>query len=89
MSEWLTAARNYWVCTIRPDGRPHAKPVWGVWLEDELLFSAHPETITARNLKANPALVAHLESGDQVAIVEGLERAGETLNGWARVRRGV
>ncbi len=24
---------NYWVCTIRSDGRPHAKPVWGFWLE--------------------------------------------------------
>jgi general stress protein 26 len=71
VSEWLTSARNYWVCTTRPDGRPHAKPVWGVWLAGCFLFSTHPETITARNLQANPALVVHLESGDQVAIVEG------------------
>jgi hypothetical protein len=71
VSEWLTAARTYWVCTTRPEGRPHAKPVWGVWLEDQLLFSTHPETITARNLQARPALVVHLESGDQVAIVVG------------------
>jgi general stress protein 26 len=87
VSEWLTAARHYWVCTTRPDGRPHAKPVWGVWLEDRLLFSTHPKTITARNLKAQSALVVHLESGDQVVIVEGkaerldarplLERFGE------------
>ena len=89
VSEWLTAARNYWVCTTRPDGRPHAKPVWGVWLAGCFFFSTHPETITARNLQANPALVVHLESGDQVAIVEGtamrvedrplLERFGETF----------
>jgi hypothetical protein len=71
VSEWLAAARNYWVCTTRPDGRPHAKPVWGVWLQDQLLFSTHPDTITARNLNANPALVVHPESGDHVAIVEG------------------
>jgi general stress protein 26 len=71
VSEWLHGARNYWVCTSRPDGRPHAKPVWGVWLEGRLLFSTHPETITARNLRANPALALHLESGDQVVIVEG------------------
>jgi Pyridoxamine 5'-phosphate oxidase len=87
VSEWLSGARNYWVCTTRPDGRPHTKPVWGVWLDDRLLFSTHPETITARNLRANPALVAHLESGDRVVIVEGsamrlgdrplLERFGE------------
>jgi hypothetical protein len=71
VSEWLTEARNYWVCTTRPDGRPHAKPVWGVWLEDQFLFSTHPETVTARNLQANPALVVHPESGDQVVIIEG------------------
>lgn len=40
-------------------------------LEDQLFFSTHPETITARNLEANPALAVHLESGDQVVIVEG------------------
>jgi hypothetical protein len=74
VSEWLTTARNYWLCTSRPDGRPHAKPVWGVWLERDFLFSTHQETITARNLQANPALLVHLESGDQVAIVEGTAR---------------
>jgi hypothetical protein len=42
-----------------------------VWLEEQLLFSTHPKTITAHNLKANPALAVHPESGDQVAIVEG------------------
>jgi hypothetical protein len=71
VSEWLIAAPSYWVCTTRPDGRPHAKPVWGVWLDDEVLFSTHPETVTARNLRASSALVVHLESGDQVVIVEG------------------
>jgi len=32
--ERLSAAHNYWICTTRPDGRPHAVPVWGVWLDD-------------------------------------------------------
>jgi hypothetical protein len=40
-------------------------------LEGQLLFSTHPETITAPNLKANPALAVHLESGDHAVIVEG------------------
>jgi hypothetical protein len=71
VSEWLATARNYWVCTTRPDGRPHVKPVWGVWLDGLFLFSTHPRTITARNLEANSALVVHLESGERVVIVEG------------------
>ena len=34
----MSAARNYWVCTTTPDGRPHAMPVWGVWIERTLCF---------------------------------------------------
>src|SRR5262249_32264941 len=28
----LCAARTIWLATARPDGRPHAVPVWFVWL---------------------------------------------------------
>ena len=36
---WLVGSRNYWICTTRPDGRPHAKPVWGAWIDDRALWS--------------------------------------------------
>jgi hypothetical protein len=26
----LEASRNYWICTTRSDGLPHAMPVWGI-----------------------------------------------------------
>jgi hypothetical protein len=71
---WIEASRNYWVCTTRPDSRPHAKPVWGVWLEGMVLFSTHDESVTGRNLLRDPRLVVHLESGDEVAILEGEAR---------------
>jgi hypothetical protein len=74
VSEWLASARNYWVCTTRSDGRPHAKPVWGLWLDGAFVFSTHPETVTARNIRANPEVTVHLESGDQVLILEGTAR---------------
>lgn len=69
--EQLRAARNYWVCSTRPDGRPHAMPVWGLWLDGAVLFSTDPSSRKGRNLAANPATVVHLESGDDVVIVEG------------------
>jgi PPOX class probable F420-dependent enzyme len=69
--ERLAAARNYWVCTTRPDGRPHAMPVWGLWHEGAFYFSSSPDSRKARNLAANPAVTVHLESGDEVVIVEG------------------
>lgn len=67
----LAAARNYWFCTTRPDGRPHSIPAWGAWLDGALYFDGSPETRRARNLAQNPALTVHLESGDQVVILEG------------------
>jgi pyridoxine/pyridoxamine 5'-phosphate oxidase len=70
-TERLARARNYWVSTTRPDGRPHAMPVWGLWHEDAFYFSTSPDSRKARNLASNPATVVHLESGDEVVILEG------------------
>jgi len=70
-TERLAAARNYWVSTTRPDGRPHAMPVWGLWHEDAFYFSSAPSSRKAQNLAAKSAVVVHLESGDEVVVVEG------------------
>ena len=72
--ERLETARNYWFSTTRPDGRPHAMPAWAVWLDGELYFEGSPMARRARNLALNPAVVVHLESGDEVVILEGEAR---------------
>jgi hypothetical protein len=46
-------------------------PAWAVWLDDALYFDGSPETRRGRNLAENPAIVVHLESGDEVVILEG------------------
>jgi hypothetical protein len=69
--ERLERAENYWLATTRPDGRPHVTPVWGVWVDGALYFDGIPTARWARNLAANPALAAHLESGDAVVVIEG------------------
>jgi len=66
-----------WLCTVSPDGRPHAVPKWAVWVEGKIYFDGSPETRQARNLALNPAVVIHLESGEQAVIVEGSARAIE------------
>jgi PPOX class probable F420-dependent enzyme len=71
VGEKMAASRNYWIGTTRSDGRPHAAPVWGVWMDDRLLFSTGDRSQKARNISRSPAVVAHLESGDDVVIVEG------------------
>jgi nitroimidazol reductase NimA-like FMN-containing flavoprotein (pyridoxamine 5'-phosphate oxidase superfamily) len=67
----MAEAQNYWVCTVGPDGRPHATPVWGLWLDDRLYFGGGPQTRRSRNLAANPAVCLHLESGSDVVILHG------------------
>lgn len=67
----LASARNYWVSSTRPDGRPHAVPVWAVWVDGALYHGGGGDTRRARNLDANPQVAVHLESGDEVVILEG------------------
>ncbi len=70
----MASARNYWVATARPDGCPHVTPVWGLWLEDRFCFATDPKSVKARNVRENPAVSVHLESGDEVVILEGAMR---------------
>jgi hypothetical protein len=67
----LLEARNYWICSTRADGRPHAVPVWGLWRDGALVFSTSRSSQKGRNLAARPDAVAHTESGDDVVILEG------------------
>src|SRR3990172_11575776 len=69
---WLEEARYYWLVTARPDGRPHAAPVWAVWVDSRVFLTTAPGTVTARVLTANPHALVHLESASEVAIVEGV-----------------
>ena len=71
VEEQCIASRNYWLCTTRAEGRPHAMPVWGLWLEGRVVFSTDPASLKARNFLARPDVVVHLESGDEVVVVEG------------------
>lgn len=70
-SERLAEARNYWLATTRPDGRPHAVPIWGIWLDETFYFGVGRSSVKGRNLAHNPVTSLHLESGDDVLILEG------------------
>lgn len=81
LSERMAAAQNYWIVTAHPDGRPHAMPVWGAWLDETFYFSTGRGSAKARNLAHRPELVVHLESGDEVVILEGsAEEADRSLH---------
>jgi PPOX class probable F420-dependent enzyme len=67
----LAAARNYWLNTTTPSGAPHAAPVWGAVAGQTLYLYSERSTVKARNIAADPRVVVHLESGDDVVIVRG------------------
>jgi hypothetical protein len=75
VQEKLTASRNYWICTTRANGAPHAKPVWGLWLDGALWFGVGERSVSGRNLARDARLSVHLESGDDVVILEGVAEA--------------
>ncbi len=68
----LTGARNYWLVTSSPSGAPHAAPLWGVVVSDTLYLYTERSTVKARNIAADPRVLVHLESGDDVLIVHGV-----------------
>ena len=67
----LRTAETYWLATTRPDGRPHAMPVHGLWHERAFWFATDRASVKGRNLAANPAASVHLESAADVVIAEG------------------
>lgn len=70
----LAAGQSYWVCTASSDGVPHAVPVWAAFVDDTFHIGAGgPRTV--RNLRQNPRVSIHLESGTEVVIAEGTVEA--------------
>jgi hypothetical protein len=67
----LAAEVTYWVVPRSPEGPPHPRPVWGVWLDDGLHLSIG-SPVVRRQLDADPAVTVHTASGTEVVVVEGV-----------------
>ena len=46
---------TYFLCTTRPDGRPHVAGVGALWFEGDLFVVSGDQTRKSKNLQANPA----------------------------------
>ncbi|GAA2360597.1 pyridoxamine 5'-phosphate oxidase family protein [Dactylosporangium salmoneum] len=79
----LRDSHNYWLVTVRPDGRPHAMPVWGVWLDGAMWWSSSVRSRKIRNLRANPACTMTTEDGRSPVILDG---AAEIVTDGAAIR---
>ncbi|MQA12185.1 MAG: hypothetical protein GEU98_27355 [Pseudonocardiaceae bacterium] len=68
----LASEHTYWLVTASTDGFPHPRPVWGTWWDGTMVFGLGNGNRTARDLAANPRAAIHLQSGEEVVIVEGV-----------------
>jgi hypothetical protein len=73
--EWvatqLAESKNYWLCSVRPTGRPHVVPRWAVFIDGKIYYDGSPETRHNRNIEINPYISVHLESGTEAIMLEG------------------
>ena len=68
---WLQGYRSIWLSTTRPDGRPHAAPVWYWWDGRYLYFATGEKTQKAKNLAHQNWVVFQAGDGDDVIILQG------------------
>jgi hypothetical protein len=73
--ERLTAERNYWIVSVRRDGFPQARPVWGVWTSIGLLLSVgYGGLQRSAVMDGTPSVpvTVHLDDAVDVLILEGV-----------------
>ena len=68
---WLQGYRSIWLSTTRPDGRPHAAPVWYWWDDRSIFFITGKATQKAKNLAHQNWVVFQAGDGDDVIILQG------------------
>ncbi len=73
--EWaharIAGSHDYWLATVRPDGRPHLMPVWGVWDGQALWFSSANGSRKATNLRARPRCSVSTDNPYEPVVLEG------------------
>ena len=67
----LSKTQNYFLSTVRNDGRPHVMPIWGVWVGSAFYFSTGKKSVKARNLAGNSSCVLCPGGADEAVILEG------------------
>ena len=70
--ERLEAERNYWLVTVRRDGFPQARPVWGIWSDLGLLLSVGHGGLHRTAGGAAMPITVHVDDATDVVIVEGV-----------------
>lgn len=67
----IAESANYWLATTTDDGRPHLRPVDGVFVDATLAFGGSPATRWVRHLQQRHAVSVSLPDDDHAVVLEG------------------
>ena len=75
----LRGSHDYWLGSVRPDGRPHIMPVWGVWTDGAFWFSSAAASRKALKLTADSHCTVAIDDAIDPVVLDGVAevRAGE------------
>jgi hypothetical protein len=62
---------TWFLGTVRPDGRPHAAGVGGVWHDGDVYFTSSPVTAKSRHLAADPRATISVRLEGIDVVLEG------------------
>ncbi|MGH2966111.1 MAG: hypothetical protein ACRDMH_12145 [Solirubrobacterales bacterium] len=62
---------RFWACADGPEGRSQAMAVWGLWLDQEVVFAADTESVADGDPRVFPASVVQLDDDCEVRVVDG------------------
>jgi nitroimidazol reductase NimA-like FMN-containing flavoprotein (pyridoxamine 5'-phosphate oxidase superfamily) len=79
--------RIYWLATVSPDGRPHVRPILGLWLHGAFYFITAETTRKARNLAADSRCAIASSSTAQPAVDVIVDGEAVKVTDNAKVRR--
>jgi hypothetical protein len=83
----LDNAKTYWIVTVRADGRPHATPLVGAWVDGALWFCTGPTEQKARNLEHHRECLVTTGCNGFDGIDVVVEGVAERVTDEARLQR--
>ena len=62
---------RFWACARGPEGRSRTTAVWGLWLDQAVVFAADTESVADGDPPVFPASVVQLEDDGPMRVVDG------------------
>jgi hypothetical protein len=79
--------RTYWLTTLHADGRPHAMPILGLWLDGCFYFLTSEQSRKGENLARDPRCVVTVSITSQPALDVSAEGSTARVTDEATLRR--